>query len=433
MPSFNMEGDDWWLQRYNVQRFPACGDGEVNAGAMLPVQFVFDGKLNDAEPLLTRGFSLKNGSPVSEGRFSNIDVKIEPKTPQKVKLTFDVEPVCIEERLKHAPEVGFHLLVNTLMIATFRFENSKRQTIKVEAETDGADMLHIEFQHLGLLSGYDLLTWQKSPWFDARLPNFWLHSISIADAMEPTSAVNVLSRVDGSIMSFDYDGKRFSFLVDEFNDSVQSFHANGRFYELDGLQAMRTSAPQSASILDVGAHVGNHTVFFSSFLNAKRIVPIEPNRRAQASLRINCALNGASNVDLSFVDHALGAESAAGRVITEAGLNSGGTKVEPHSDGGVKIVCGDDIFPTESFDLIKIDVQGMEIDALKGLANLIARCHPILFVGVTKANTRSFLKQMDKFGYQICYKSQMYPELTNYKARHRSERRQRFLRFFHGR
>jgi len=417
-PAFNMEGDDWWLQRYNVQGFPAVGSGEINSGVALPVQFDFNGKLNSCEPLLTRGFSLQGGRPVTEGAVSAIDIKVAPATPKKVRLTLDIEPVCVQERIDQGLGSGFRLCVGATEVALYEFADSARRTIEIEADTDGSETLHVEFWSFGLVTGNELVAWEKSAWYDARLPNFWLHSFAVADATQPVQAPNHLSRVDGSVVSFDYAERKFRFLVDEIHDSVQNFHACGRFYELEELELLRKAAPPKPRILEVGAHVGNHTVFFSAFLDAERIVPIEPNARAQASLRINCLLNNAANVDLSRVDHALGAECGTGSIASPMQYSSGSAFIALGTDGPVKIVPGDELFPEDTFDLIKIDVEGMEIDVLRGLAGLIQRCRPVLFVEVKDEHDAAFQELIKGWGYSIATQTRMYPQLTNYLATH---------------
>jgi FkbM family methyltransferase len=44
-------------------------------------------------------------------------------------------------------------------------------------------------------------------------------------------------------------------------------------------------------MLDVGANIGNHTIYAAKFLGARRIICIEPNPEAIMILRINVDLN----------------------------------------------------------------------------------------------------------------------------------------------
>ena len=48
----------------------------------------------------------------------------------------------------------------------------------------------------------------------------------------------------------------------------------------------------------------------------------------------------------------------------------------------IHVVRGDDLFPFEKVDFIKIDAEGTDLDALLGMAGLIRRSSPVLAVSV---------------------------------------------------
>lgn len=51
-------------------------------------------------------------------------------------------------------------------------------------------------------------------------------------------------------------------------------------------------------------------------------------------------------------------------------------------------------------DLLKIDVEGMEIDVLRGAAATILRCKPIIVMERVKSDERAMVNQLDKVGYR---------------------------------
>jgi FkbM family methyltransferase len=413
-PPFDMQGDGWNFQRYNVQGFPAVNHEDAGAGSSLPVSFVFEGKLARPQPPLTRGFSVQNGRPVTEGSISLIELKVAARSPKIVKITLDIEPICVGERLRHDP--GFKLAIDGKQVAAFDFQDSTRRTIEVKAETNSGEILRLEFWHSGVVSANELHDWQKQSawvWYDGRLLNFWLHSISIADGTD-ASAPNVLTRVDGSVIGFHHAGERFEFFIDEADDSIQSFHLAGRFYEQDALEAIRHAVPDNAEILDVGAHVGNHCVFFANLLNAKKIVAVEPNPRVQSALRLNVVLNRLNNIDLTRAHYALGANPGTGRMVTVEKYNSGATIVDATHGGPVNIVRGDELFADEHFSFVKIDVEGMELEVIDGLAQLIRRAKPILFVDAKIVHSEAVAKRMTNFGYRIEWQSEAHADHVHY-------------------
>lgn len=416
-PPFNMEADDWWLQRYNAQHFPIAKVNYDDAGVRLPIRLVFDRSRVSRAPALTRGFSLLDSPPISEGLISTIELRLAGEIPARVRIELDIEPLCVPER----EESGMTVLVNGREAGFWAFALPGRQKIELEAPVDKTDVLALEFWNHGLKPANELNDWTKSTSFDARLPNFRLHSISLSDSTSPTNPTT-LHRADGCIATFDYADQQFSFFVDRDDDSVQIFHTLGRFYELDELELLRGHVSPGSSILDVGAHVGNHTVYFAKVMGALRVVPIEPNPRAQFLLRTNCALNDLRNVDLSFLERALGDRTAAASLITVDWFNSGGTTVR--LDGGpVSVYRGDDLFAADWFDVIKIDVEGMELDVLAGLEQTIARCRPLMFIEVNDDHRTQFLSLIEQWSYKVEWHALMYPRITNFLLKPRTPAR----------
>ena len=63
---------------------------------------------------------------------------------------------------------------------------------------------------------------------------------------------------------------------------------------------------------------------------------------------------------------------------------------------------GDTLFADEPrIDMIKIDVEGMEIQALSGLNATISRHRPMLFVEVDEVNRDAFFELQQQLGYRI--------------------------------
>ena len=387
-PPINMEGDEWTLQRYNIQNFPAVGHVDESVGHVLPIKLLFDGQFEGAP--LTRGFSWQNGRPVTEGSLSIIDIKIVSGAPRKVKLSFDLEPICVEDRLSRAP--GFRLVVAGKTIETFQFDNSTRRTIEAEAETDGAETLRIELWHNDIFSVNGLPQWRKSPWvwFDGRMLNFWLYSLGVADASDPKTQINTLHRVAASV-SFDYDDRRFSFLVDDPDDPIQRFHAAGRFCELDELEIVRRLSPSRLGLLDIGAGVGNHTVFLAKFLDAQRIVVFEPDPRKRRLLHLNCALNRVENTDVSHSMQPIGSDVEIAYSLTRQ-----------------------DEVKNERFDLVRIDIEGAEANILKTLADMISRDRPLLLIKTKTETSDKFLKRAGRLGYTVVRQTPASPSSMTY-------------------
>jgi FkbM family methyltransferase len=403
---------EWWMQAYNAQKYPAITDTALNVGLTLPVKLEFGGNLNGNNSNLTRGFSFQNGYPVTEGYDSKINIKLAEKISGQLRIDISIKPICVEERLQIAGAAGTQVHINGVLNVENSFENSQPQQLEINYQAVDCDLLEIEIWHLGLVGAWRLETFEKLNGFDARLPNHYLYSIEVSAAdMKPSNSV---TRLDGSIVSFDYDQHKFFFFVHQENDSVQSFHANGRFYEVEELEAIRSHVATGGRILEVGAHMGNHTVFFATFLKPTKIVVMEPNPSTREILEMNLRLNHILCVDNSRAHYALGAGPATGKLKTADKYNTGGMAIELASDGAIEVVAGDELFPNEDFDFIKVDVEGLELEVLKGLVHLITRCKPLIFVEVTSENHEGFLAFVNTINYRIKWRHEMYVGLTNF-------------------
>jgi len=142
--------------------------------------------------------------------------------------------------------------------------------------------------------------------------------------------------------------------------------------------------------VDIGANVGNHTIFASKILNATKGIPFELHPDALAILAANIALNDFQNVDASFLGY--GVSSSAERLSPQRasyGNNLAGARFKPQGSGDAQrfpTICADVALNNTWVDFIKVDIEGMEMDALKSLEQTIKRCRPTIFVEVNNYN-----------------------------------------------
>src|SRR5262249_30949050 len=152
-------------------------------------------------------------------------------------------------------------------------------------------------------------------------------------------------------------------------------------YEHEELAYLAAKFPPGLRIVDAGANTGNHTVFFAGPMRAEIVLPIEPDPHAALALRRAVAANGFANVDLTALGEAVGALPDRMRRVASEGGGLGATRLVPDPAGEVPVLRLDD-FVRDPVELLKIDVEGMEMDVLAGAAALIARDLPALFIEV---------------------------------------------------
>lgn len=154
------------------------------------------------------------------------------------------------------------------------------------------------------------------------------------------------------------------------------------FYEIDLLMKCREIYIPGSAVVDVGANIGNHTVFFAAMLGA-RVHAFEPYPPNQELLELNVAVNDL--VDLVTTHRcALGETSANGKAQVEQSGNLGRVRIS--SDGGeIRVHALDEIIIDTPIGMIKIDVEGSELAVLRGAAETIRRWRPDLLVEAESA------------------------------------------------
>jgi len=144
------------------------------------------------------------------------------------------------------------------------------------------------------------------------------------------------------------------------------------------------------TVYDVGAFHGLLTLYFAS--RAKAVVCFEPHTQNHKRLIENLMLNGLKNVEVRKVGVGSRRETRrmVGSPLMPGGASVEGKTVETLLRAGVRtvieeipIVTLDEEIQQASLpapDLIKIDIEGWEIEALRGARNTLERCKPSLFL-----------------------------------------------------
>jgi FkbM family methyltransferase len=155
----------------------------------------------------------------------------------------------------------------------------------------------------------------------------------------------------------------------------------GEFSELEATLFAQLVKP-GMTVLDVGANIGAHTVGLAKAVTPTgAVIAFEPQRVIYQMLCGNAALNGLENV--SALMAALG--KAQGSITVppmnyHQRNNFGGVSLGNFSAGEVVPLLTLDSFNLTRCDFIKLDIEGMEQEALEGATQTLARCQPILYV-----------------------------------------------------
>lgn len=132
---------------------------------------------------------------------------------------------------------------------------------------------------------------------------------------------------------------------------------------------------------DVGAHFGVFSTVFALVAAGGRALAYEPVVTSSAILLAHAQLNDVSD-RVEVVQAALGASAGEARAILDpAGFAAfGRSSTGPGERFEMRTLDGEVERTGVSPDLLKIDVEGFELEVLRGGARLLRGCRPFLFL-----------------------------------------------------
>lgn len=202
------------------------------------------------------------------------------------------------------------------------------------------------------------------------------------------------------IKELTYKNKKVQVLAKNPKEYIQKFWWKGKFYEKNLLAYIEKNY-RGGTFIDVGACIGNHTLFFSKFCDADKVFSFEPVPDLYEHLRMNVKLNHLENVVLFNI--ALGnSKGKIGINKFDLNYNVGLNKIEVNSKFKVKIDKLDDVmgeYEIKDLRIIKIDTEGFNVPILKGSVETISKYKPDIFVecesGKEKHGVKDFLEKID--------------------------------------
>jgi len=204
------------------------------------------------------------------------------------------------------------------------------------------------------------------------------------------------------------DGARFRYVSDSTDLLARSiiWRGLGRGdWEETTIPVFYELAQSARSFLDIGAYSGIYTLLACAANEHLHVVAFEPNPHAQLLLERNIEANLLSD-RVTVERAAAGDHSGRATLHVPADETSASIIRDSGSPVTVSVVSIDDVVPAElAVDLVKIDVEGAELDVLKGMRRVLAHNHPSLIIeclgSQAFASVRSLLEQhgYQRFGY----------------------------------
>jgi FkbM family methyltransferase len=169
--------------------------------------------------------------------------------------------------------------------------------------------------------------------------------------------------------------------------------------------------------IDAGANIGAHTVFFAQAVGERgAVLAFEPQRIVFQTLCANIALNSITNTYCYSV--ALGSAPGSIRVppLNYSQLNNfGGLALGGYSEGEPVEVRTLDSFGLQKCRLIKIDVEGMELQVLQGAVKTVDKFKPALYVeNDRREKAAALIRYLDSIGYAMYWHRPTYYNPNNF-------------------
>jgi len=191
-----------------------------------------------------------------------------------------------------------------------------------------------------------------------------------------------------AVIPIAHGGWQGRFVLRDAEEHIQrGIAGSGRFYEHEMLEDLRHRLPPDGLFVDVGANIGNHTLYSASVCGA-RVLAFEPSPALADHCEANLRANGvAERVELRR--EGVGERAGWARIVPGPRRNAGMTRLEiaeGPGDEAVAVTSLDDA--AASFGgvpaVVKVDVEGMEYAVLLGAREMLGRHRPALYVEVAE-------------------------------------------------
>jgi FkbM family methyltransferase len=194
-----------------------------------------------------------------------------------------------------------------------------------------------------------------------------------------------------------------------------SFDASEVKLVVDLLALRRNHHGDGVVAIDCGANIGVHTIEWAmSMTGWGSVLSIEAQERIYYALAGNIAINNCFNA--IAVHGAVSSESGVLKIPSpnyfvpssfgslELRQRNGnefiGQPIDYENTVNVRKLTLDE-FNLPRVDLIKIDIEGMEMEALEGARGTINRCHPIMLIEKIKTDAGHLNQWLGAHGYEI--------------------------------
>jgi len=167
-----------------------------------------------------------------------------------------------------------------------------------------------------------------------------------------------------------------------------------RYYEFNVMDMFWEWIPFEGTFLDIGGNIGNHALMFNRFRPNVTIHSFEPVHKNYIMLYNNTK----SKPNIKTYSVGLGDKVEAVKTSQPHSNNRGGIKVDNNGEGEIiTIIPGDNLNLTD-VAFIKMDVEGYEVNTIRGLNQTINKYKPNIWI---EDFTGGAVNELRSMGYEV--------------------------------
>ena len=239
---------------------------------------------------------------------------------------------------------------------------------------------------------------------NVKIQDKYIKLLEIADSKlnnERSKAVLALAKGELIELSLPYDWARIHLYPDLINTTTYVLLEQGDWFEKNDLNFFRSIIRSDDTVFDLGANVGPYSISAAARTNGK-VIAVEP--ASETFELLNRSASQFSN--MTAIHAAISDKPGTAFLSCDDGPSEEFKLSDNNETQGeeVPVVTIDDIAAEhgiESVDIIKMDVEGHELNALAGAKKVISNGSPIIFYEVKHCNDLhpELIDAFEYFGY----------------------------------
>jgi len=221
-------------------------------------------------------------------------------------------------------------------------------------------------------------------------------------------------------------------------DDIQKYIVEAKdFYEINELKKVDKLLPNNPVILDIGANIGSHTLYWTlkSPKKAKHVYAFEVIDETYNILKRNIEINNLQNRVTAF-DFGLSNVNSSAKVQQKSDSFQSCCAILERGEGIYKFKRLDDLDIKEKVDFVKIDVEGQEVSVIEGAKKFLTKNKPLIWVELwvedtdkpwvkgIKGNRAKYNALMNELGYVKIMElgfEQNQAQVSNFIYQHKSK------------